>query len=92
MWTRSVVDLMDRTLAAIAPSDIIDTFVSMEDRKPKDRAEALWNKLGARTVTVMADSCLCLAQIWESAWEEGGGDNIIRVTAMVDENAIERLY
>jgi hypothetical protein len=25
---------------------------------------------------VMADGCLCLAEVWASAWNEGGGENV----------------
>ena len=88
----SVVGLMQKTFAAISPREIIDTYVPLESEKPAARAAAMWTKLGARTMDVMSDGCLCLAQLWDSAWKDGGGDkNILRLGA-VDEGALETLY
>jgi len=48
--------------------------------------------LGEDTVKVMADGCICLAQLWDSAWQEGDGDSNIRALGAVSEPALERLY
>jgi hypothetical protein len=90
----SVVSLMQKTFAAIPPLEIITAFVAVEDEKPSQRAEDLWNsnKLGERTIDVMTDGCLCLAQLWESAWKEGEGDTRITRYAAADEQTLEGLY
>ena len=94
----AVVELMQRTFNAIQPREILDAFLPVESEKPKPRADALWNtevrgsKLGDRTIEVMADGCLCLAQIWESAWAEGDGDTNITQLGVVTEPAMEQLY
>lgn len=88
----AVVDLMQKTFAAVAPGDIINAYVKTAGSKPAARADALWKKFGDDTCTVMADGCLCLAQLWESAWKQGGGDNTMPAPAEISEKALETLY
>jgi hypothetical protein len=66
--------------------------VPIHDEKPAERADGLWEKLGERTIDVMADGCFCLAQLWDSAWEEGGGDTSITRFDAMDEATLESLY
>ena len=40
----------------------------------------------------MGDGCICLAQLWDSAWEEAGGDRTIHGFNPIDETRLERLY
>ena len=88
----AIVGLMQKTFAAITPREIVDTFIGVEDEKPSARAAALWDKLGDRTIDVIADGCFCLAQMWDSAWAEGGGDSSITALDAIDETALEALY
>jgi hypothetical protein len=88
----AVVNLMQQTFKAIAPKDIVADFVKVQDQKPAEQAEALWKDLGEDTIKVMADGCICLAQIWDSAWAEGDGDTTIRSLAEIDEASLEKLY
>jgi len=88
----AVVQLMTRTFGAIQPRAIVNAFVPIEDQKPSPRAEALWAKFGAGTMDVMADGCLSLAQIWESAWQDGGGNNTIQNLGLVNQTSLEKLY
>ena len=87
----AVVGLMQKTFQAITPREIIDAFVPVEHEKPAARAAVLWTQLGDRTMDVMADGCFCLAQIWDSAWKEGGGDKI-KTLAAITEEKLESLY
>jgi hypothetical protein len=83
---------MQQTSSAIAPKDIIAEFVKVQDQKPAARADALWDALGEDTIKVMADGAICLAQLWDSAWKEGAGDNTIHDLGVIDESALETLY
>jgi hypothetical protein len=83
---------MQQTFSAIAPKDIIAEFVEVQDQKPAARADALWGALGEDTIKVMADGAICLAQLWDSAWKEGAGDNTIHHLGVIDESALETLY
>jgi hypothetical protein len=83
---------MQQTFKAIPPKDIIAEFLGVQDQKPAPRADAMWRSLGDDTVKVMADGCLCLAQLWDSAWEEGGGDLTIHNFNLIEETRLERLY
>ena len=40
----------------------------------------------------MADGCICLAQLWDSAWKEGGGDTRISDLGEIDQAGLEKLY
>jgi hypothetical protein len=88
----SVVNLMQKTFAAIAPAEIIDTFVPLMDEKPAARATAMWAKLGERTMDVMSDGCLCLAQLWDSAWDQGDGDQNVSQLGAIDPATLENIY
>ena len=88
----AVVNLMQQTFATIAPKDIIDAYVKTEGRGPSQRADALWQPFGEDTIKVMADGAVCLAQLWDSAWREGGGDNTIRDLGEIDQSTLEMLY
>ena len=88
----AVVNLMQQTFSAIAPKDIIAEFVKVEDEKPAARAAALWDALGEDTIKVMADGAICLAQLWDSAWKEGDGDNTVSDLGEIDESTLETLY
>jgi hypothetical protein len=88
----AVVNLMQDTFNTIAPQKIIDEYVAVLDDKPAARADALWEVLGTDTIKVMADGCLCLAQIWESAWREGNGDKTIKSLTAINESVLAELY
>jgi hypothetical protein len=88
----AVVNLMQQTFKAIAPKDIIAEFVKAQDQKPTPRADAMWRSLGNDTIKVMADGCVCLAQLWDSAWEEGHGDRTISDFNPIEETRLEQLY
>jgi hypothetical protein len=87
-----VIELMQKTFDTLSPDDIIDEFVKTEDDKPAARADALWETLGDDTITVMTEGCLCLAQLWSSAWKEGDGDHTIQSLSAIDEEVLANLY
>jgi hypothetical protein len=88
----AVVSLMQKTFAAIAPADIINEYVKSDGSKPAPRADELWKRFGAATIDVMADGCVCLAQLWDSAWQEGNGGTTIRSTTAIPQERLEALY
>jgi hypothetical protein len=88
----SVVKVMQKTFAAIARQEIIDRFVPLRSEKPAAQAIAMWATLGARTMDVMADGSLCLAQLWDRAWAQGSGDANIKSLGELDEATLEAIY
>lgn len=88
----AVVNLMQQTFKTISPEEIIAEYVKAGDEKPAARADALWESFGDDTIKVMADGCICLAQLWDSAWEEGNGDANINALGAIDESQLEALY
>jgi len=88
----AVVTLMQQTFNTIAPKDIIAEYVKVQAQKPASRADAMWHHLGDDTIKVMADGCICLAQLWDSAWAEGNGDRAINDLEPIEESLLEQLY
>lgn len=69
----SVIELMRSTFAKLPPLDVIDAF---NEKDGRERLPHMWDSLGKRTVSCMADGCLRLAALWASAWKEGDGNKI----------------
>lgn len=69
----AIMALADSTLTTIPPMDIINLY---NDSPGGSRAKAMWDALGESVVKVMCDGAVTLAEIWESAWIEGGGPRI----------------
>ncbi len=88
----AVVNLMQQTFKAIAPKDIVADYVKVQTDKPAAQADALWKSLGQDTIKVMADGAICLAQLWDSAWKEGGGDTRIGDLEEISQAVLEKLY
>jgi hypothetical protein len=88
----AVVALMRDTFATITPDEIIREYMAHADVGPTERADALWTKFGARTVSIMADGAACLAMLWESAWKEGDGDHTIKKLDAILEKTLSKLY
>lgn len=87
---RSVVDLMRTSIDGLRPDFIIKT--DELDETAKNRASHFWEKLGAKTVKLIAGGCLRLACLWESAWREGNGaKNVTRLDA-ISEPVLQNLY
>jgi hypothetical protein len=86
-----VIDLMRTTFTKLPPSKIVETYNS--GTTPALRLSLLWQKHGPGTITVMADGCRCLADIWASAWKEGGGEQIAQnKLGAADEALLEQCY
>jgi len=86
-----VVQLMRDTVKALPPAAIVDAY--NEENGPKARLERLFKDFGRKTIERMADGILCLAEIWASAWKEGGGENIAKSELVAqDQDALAKLY
>jgi hypothetical protein len=71
----TVVDVMRRTIAELPPMDIITAFDAAQGNG-RNLLDQMWDTLGDRTISCISAGCVCLASIWASAWNEGGGENI----------------
>ena len=86
----AVVDLMRRSIATLPPMDIINTF---DQGGGRQLLQNMWSVLGERTVTCIAEGCKCMAAVWASAWEEGGGENIPdSALAALTQEVLQALY
>jgi hypothetical protein len=97
----AVVRLMDRTAKAIKPIDLVEVFAQTQVGKTtqgptvtKAVLATLWDRFGAATVKVMADSTRTLAAIWEAAFSQGRGVSTIPTanTKAVDPAVLQALY
>ncbi|SCX28540.1 hypothetical protein DSM25558_4500 [Agrobacterium sp. DSM 25558] len=71
-----VFNLMDRTMAALPPSSIVDAFIATGGGKSRQVTSALWEQFGETTAAAMADGARVLALVWDSAWKAGNGDRL----------------
>ncbi len=75
----ATVALMRSTFQKVPPHDLVNLF--NKGGKPAERVAAMWGKYGAATIEVMKDGTHLLAVLWESAWQEGHGEDNVRSTA-----------
>jgi hypothetical protein len=87
-----VIDLMRATFKTLPPADIVKTY--NDAATPADRVADLWTAYGTATIGLMADGCLCLADIWASAWREAGAEQSAPQSALgaVDEKLLATFY
>ena len=86
-----VVALMRETVTKLPPKDIVAAY--NEESGPAKRVARLWKDFGTRTIERMVEGCVCMADIWASAWKEGGGEDL-PASALIEMNQGElaKLY
>jgi hypothetical protein len=86
-----VIELMRSTVGKLPPADIVKTYNDAATKAA--RVTDLWTEHGKATMDVMADGCVCLAEIWASAWKDGAGENISKSElGPADFSALETSY
>jgi S1/P1 Nuclease len=74
------MQLMRRTRGRMDPLEMVETYAESWKRGTEtgqhNEVNDLWDKYGERTIATMIDGCKTLAMLWESAWNEGGGDGL----------------
>lgn len=83
----SVLKLMRRTFEKLPPMEIINVF-KLTDRN----VDKMFSALGNKTFEVMGDGSLRLASLWESAWKQGGGNNIDTEMIKVSVELLQEFY
>jgi hypothetical protein len=84
------VALMQRTIEAIPPADIVSVFAA---HPGSDQTAQLWNTFGVATVKRLADGAKTLAMLWTAAWREGAGETIDAAEIQPQpESALQKLY
>jgi hypothetical protein len=87
---KRVVALMQATIQTLPPADIVNTY--NQGTSPSDRLNRLWQSFGGDTLKIMAEGCKCLADIWASAWKEGGGEQIAAANLGPADEAVLKSY
>src|SRR5258706_8526608 len=89
----ATVQLMFNAQKRLSPKQIIDA--DDPALSPKARATALWANKHVREATIqsLADSVKLLANLWQSAWTQGGGSSIPATQLRVfTEAELENVY
>ena len=69
----AVVNTMSTAISTLPPMDIINAF---DEGKGRNLLSHMWSVLGEHTIACLAEGCKRMAEIWTSAWEEGGGKDL----------------
>jgi len=90
----ATIDLMRRTRARIPPIDIVERFVAIRSSDQNHKiSKLLWADFGADTIKTLKDGCRTLAMIWESAWVDGGGEDVDNsLIREFDQDSIREIY
>lgn len=84
------VQLMDYTTEVLPPIDVIKAY---NDGAGQDRTKFMWGVLKDRTIECMSEGAMYLAEMWESAWLEGGGNQIASTKLVAqDRTKLKNLY
>lgn len=87
----ATMDLIRFAAETMSPQRIIDAYLAA--RQTSNTNDAMWKALGDDTIVLISESALYLAEIWESAWLEGGGESI-GLTHMkeIEQSKLRTLY
>lgn len=86
----ATMQLMEYTLQTLPPGEVIEAYNQYSGR---ERLPHMWEVLGDRTIDCMAEGAVYLAEMWENAWQEGGGNRISNSKlGPVSKAALKRLY
>ena len=95
--SKAVIELIDATQKTLSPRTIVEKWNALPPppygrKLTDDQKAALWEDLGAATVTCMARGTLYLAAVWQGAWSVGGADSRINLLEKIDPQDIMALY
>jgi hypothetical protein len=68
-----VLTLMNETVERLPPLEVVEVWDASRGRGKWD---AMWQKLGPRTIQNIASGSHVMAVLWQSAWKHGGGADI----------------
>jgi hypothetical protein len=90
----ATVELMDRAAQNVDPERLVDTYADTDGGKSKAVTQILWDNFGDGTIATLADGCVTLAVIWESAWRAGGGEQRFSMGDMdpINKNSLRARY
>ena len=87
----SVINLMRTTAKKLPPLDIITAYNDSD--KNGHRMKDFFDTVGDNTISCIADGCLQLASIWQSAWNEGNGNKVSKSKlGHIDREDLKNLY
>jgi hypothetical protein len=89
----AMVGLMRGICNTLTPGELIDVYNTIDNKNQKHvAADILWDHFKDQSINVLFDACRYLALLWDSAWEEGGGDTTMNNLGEIDQEALKELY
>ena len=86
----TVIALMSRTIGRLSPENVIEAWAA---HPGQGRIAHLWGAVKDATAACVADGGMTLATIWQSAWLEGGGNQIASAALVAqDKDRLKELY
>jgi hypothetical protein len=87
----SVINLMRNTIEKLSPVDVVEAY--NDSHQKSNRMKYFFGVVGERTVSCIAEGCIRLASIWQSAWDEGRGKKISdHQLGRIDTDDLKNLY
>jgi len=87
----SVINLMRSTAKKLPPLDIITAYNDSDENG--HRMKDFFDMVGDNTISCIADGCLQVASIWQSAWHEGNGNKVSNIKlGRIDRDDLKNLY
>lgn len=89
----AAVTLMGDTVQKHAsPRAIVKDFEERVIWKKRDRCDWLWQKYGGGLQKAMAEAAVLTARLWEAAWINGNGEQMVQSTDAVSESILRQCY
>lgn len=88
---RATLELMQLAAEKVPPKELVQEYLKAGGRQIVAAQEALWDRFGTETIELMKQGAVVLAQIWVSAWQQGGPFDPDKM-GPVDEDALQELY
>jgi len=89
--TRSVL-VMSYAFGKIRPMALVDAYVELGGKRNKTVAGGLYDKFADSTADIMAEGARALAELWEAAWQTGGGETLAGQIRAFTEDDVRTVY
>jgi hypothetical protein len=86
----ATVELMAYSAGVLAPSELIDKYISLGGGKSQPVLQGLWDAFGTQTGKVMGAGARYLAAIWDAAYAKGGKPAL--GASAIDQTKLAKIY
>jgi len=85
---------MQESFRSVPPVNLVAFYTQLvnDETKKSERLSQLWDEYGTATARCFSSAALALADLWESAWSLGGGNQTIGNAGAIDRDDLIKLY